>query len=600
MGSIIQLLPDAVANQIAAGEVIQRPASVVKELVENAVDSGADSISVIVRDAGRTLVQVIDNGSGMSETDARLCWERHATSKIRDASDLFAIRTKGFRGEALASIAAIAEVSLRTRRHEDELGTQLTIAASTVLSNEPVACPAGSNFQVKNLFYNVPARRKFLKSNSTELRHIINEFSHVALIHPEIGFSLVHNQSEIYNLPPSSFKQRIIHLLGKHLNNFLLPVEAETSLVKISGFIGKPESARKTYGEQYFFVNSRFIRHPYFHKALMQAYENILPADSIPPYFIQFETDPAKIDVNIHPTKTEVKFEDEQMIWQMFHAVVREAIGKHNLSPSLDFDREGIIDIPLLKKDTGIKTPSIQINPGFNPFEQEEKPYFSRRTNFTGHWEKLYSRAESGQEAPEPNPSINIPDTGNSKFLQLKNRYVLTPVRSGLLIIDQKRAHERILYEEFIQSTGKEANASQQSLFPEPIELNPADYVTFSEMMPELNRLGFDIRHLGKDCIIVHGLPGSAKNSDVRVLIQEMLETYRSTGLSPEEGIRESIAKSAAFAAAIPYGKVLDPEMMRELMDRLFACAEPRFSPGGKPVMSIIPLEEIDKKLNIL
>ncbi|HYW95532.1 MAG TPA: DNA mismatch repair endonuclease MutL, partial [Bacteroidales bacterium] len=355
MSGIIHLLPDAVANQIAAGEVIQRPASVVKELVENAVDSGADSITVNVKDAGKTLVQVIDNGCGMTGTDARLCWERHATSKITTAHDLFSIRTKGFRGEALASIAAIAEVSLKTKRREDELGTHMRVGGSEVQANEPVACQDGSNFMVKNLFYNVPARRKFLKTNSTELRHIINEFNHVALAHPGIEFSLIHNNSQIFSLPKGNQRQRIVNIMGKTMNQSLIPVETDTTVVRINGFIGKPEYARKTFGEQYFFVNGRYIRHSYFHKAVLQAYDQILQPDAIPAYFIFFDIDADRIDINIHPTKTEIKFEDEPAIWQILHAVVRESIGRYNLSPSLDFQTEGVVDIPVLRKDTEIR-----------------------------------------------------------------------------------------------------------------------------------------------------------------------------------------------------------------------------------------------------
>ncbi len=397
MSGIIHLLTEAVANQIAAGEVIQRPASVVKELVENAVDSGADSITVNIRDAGKTLVQVIDNGCGMSGTDARLCWERHATSKITSANDLFAIRTKGFRGEALASIAAIAEVSLKTKRREDELGTHIRIGASEVRTNEAVACPDGSNFMVRNLFFNVPARRKFLKSNSTELRHIITEFNHVAMAHPGIEFSLIHNNSQIFNLPAGNLRQRIVNIFGKSVNPGLIPVNSETTLVNIGGFIGKPEFARKTYGEQYFFVNNRYIRHPYFHRAVVKAYEQILPPDAIPGYFIYFEIDASRIDINIHPTKTEVKFEDEQAIWQILLAVVRESIGKYNLSPSLDFRTEGVVDIPVLRHDTEIRIPEVGINPHFNPFDaddQERGGRGSQRTNHQQLGEALRTRAQ--------------------------------------------------------------------------------------------------------------------------------------------------------------------------------------------------------------
>ena len=602
MADIIQLLPDAVANQIAAGEVIQRPASLVKELVENAVDSGADNITINVKDSGRTLVQVIDNGFGMSETDARLCWERHATSKIRQATDLFSIRTKGFRGEALASIAAISEVSLKTKRKEDSLGTHIRISASEIQLNEPVACQDGSNFSVKNLFYNIPARRKFLKSNSTELRHIITEFNHIALAHPTIEFSLIHNNSQIYNLPKSNLRQRIIAIFGKNLNQNLIPLVTDTSLVKIDGFIGKPEFAKKTYGEQFFFVNNRFIKHPYFHKAVTQAYQQILPADAIPSYFIFFEIEPEKIDINIHPTKTEIKFEDEPAIWQILLAVVKESIGKHNLMPSLDFNTEGVIDIPVLRKETLIHTPRININTEFNPFENDQNfpvrnPYRDRERSldsadpFESARRDFFSKESGIQE----NTFIGAPD-GN-KFLQIKNRFILTAVKSGLMIIDQKRAHERILFEENLRSLSTDAFAGQQTLFPETIELNHADYVTFLSIIDSINHLGFDIRDLGNNAIIVNGVPATVKNAALKDIIEEMLETYKSYEGNLQLEAKERIARAVAKAAAIPYGKVLEQEEMRNLVDHLFACTNPNYSPSGKPVMNIISSEELDKIL---
>ncbi|MCB8994076.1 MAG: DNA mismatch repair endonuclease MutL [Bacteroidales bacterium] len=602
MSDIIQLLPDAVANQIAAGEVIQRPASVVKELVENAVDSGAKNITVNVKDSGRTLVQVIDDGSGMSETDARVCWERHATSKIRKATDLFSIRTKGFRGEALASIAAIAEVSLKTRRKEDELGTHIRINASEIQLNESVSCPEGSNFSVKNLFYNIPARRKFLKSNTTELRHIITEFNHIALAHPGIEFSLIHNNSQIYNLPKSNLRQRIISIFGKNLNQNLIPLQTDTSLVKIDGFIGKPEFAKKTYGEQFFFVNNRFIRHPYFHKAVLQAYQQILPQDAIPSYFIFFESDPEKIDINIHPTKTEIKFEDELAIWQILLAVVKESIGKYNLMPSLDFNTEGVIDIPVMRSETEIRTPEININREFNPFDNDPeyhpgRAYRDRSSYF--NTPDPFERARMGF-APEQQkiPSETNPDRNEgSKFLQLKNRYILTAVKSGIMIIDQKRAHERILYEENLNSLAKDAFTGQQTLFPETIELNHADYVTFISIIENVNRLGFDVRDLGNNAIIVNGIPSTVKNADLKDIIEELLETYKSCESDMELEAKEKVARAVARASAIPYGKVLEQQEMRNLVDQLFACSNPNYSPSGKPVISIISMEEIEKLL---
>jgi DNA mismatch repair protein MutL len=602
MADIIQLLPDAVANQIAAGEVIQRPASVVKELVENAVDSGADNITVNLKDSGRTLVQVIDNGSGMSETDARLCWERHATSKIRVATDLFSIRTKGFRGEALASIAAIAEVSLKTKRKEDELGTHIQISASVTQVNEPVACQDGSNFSVRNLFYNIPARRKFLKSNTTELRHIITEFNHIALAHPGIEFSLIHNNSQIYNLPKTNLRQRIIAIFGKNLNQNLIPVLTDTSLVKIDGFIGKPEFAKKTYGEQFFFVNNRFIKHPYFHKAVTQAYEQILPFDAIPSYFIFFDTDPEKIDINIHPTKTEIKFEDELSIWQILLAVVKESIGRYNLMPSLDFTKEGVIDIPVLRNETEIRTPGININRNFNPFENENNiplrnPYRDRE-NYLESVDP-FETARNDFFTVQKNTGGKITDnvTEGNKLLQIKNHFILTPVKSGLMIIDQKRAHERILYEENLHSLAQDAYLGQQTLFPETIELNHADYVTFIGIIENINHLGFDVRDLGNNAIIVNGIPATVKNAVLKDIIEEMLETYKSYEGDLKLEAKEKVARAAAKASAIPYGKVLEQEEMRNLVDNLFSCTNPNYSPSGKQVFSIINIEEIEKIL---
>jgi len=606
MADVIKLLPDSIANQIAAGEVIQRPASVVKELVENSVDSGADNIVVNIKDSGKTLVQVIDNGCGMSETDARLCWERHATSKISSANDLFSIQTKGFRGEALASIAAVAEVSLKTRRNEDELGTYIRISGSEVLTNEPVSCTEGSNFSVKNLFYNVPARRKFLKSNSAELRHVINEFCHITLSHPEIEFSLIHNNSQIFNLSKTNLKQRIISILGKSATHSLIPVHAETSMVNIEGYIGKPEYAKKTYGEQFLFINKRYIKHPYFHKAVIQAYDKILPPDTLPAYFIYIETDPSKIDINIHPTKNEIKFEDETSIWQIMNATVKESIGRHNLIPSIDFNNEGIIDIPFLRSDTQIRQPSESIDPSFNPFEIEktESDFSNRNTinkhrNIFDYLERLYSgTSELDEKRSMAIPlDFNLSNNGTVRLLQLKNRFILTAVKSGLLIIDQKRAHERILYEENLKAEGKSAFSAQQNLFPEIIELNPSDYVTMIDILCELNQLGFDIRDLGNNSVVIHGIPVNVKNSGLKDMVDEMLEVYKSYQGDLKIRAKERIARSVAQASAIPYGKVLEQEEMRELVDQLFGCEHPDYSPSGKPVFKIILIEEIDKIL---
>lgn len=584
MSDIIHVLSDAVANQIAAGEVIQRPASVVKELMENAVDAGATSIRVIIKDAGKTLIQVVDNGCGMSEGDARLCFDRHATSKITSAEDLYSIRTNGFRGEALASMAAVSEVVLKTRRTEDELGTQIRMAGSKLEAQEPVQAPVGSNFQVKNLFFNIPARRKFLKSDQTELRHIINEFNHLALTHPDIEFSLLHNESEIYSLSPSNLRKRISGIFGKSVNSYLIPLESETTLISIKGFIGKPEHARRTYGEQFFFVNQRFIRHPYFHKAVMNGYDQILAADHIPSYFIYFETDPSKIDVNIHPSKTEVKFEDEGSIWQILLASVKEAIGKNNLSPSLDFSKEGIIDIPVLSRNTEVRHPTIDTNPSYNPFDGEKFYEREKRTipypdDRLDGWEQLF---EPLQGRPESTPNM----------MQVKNKYILSPVKSGLMLVDQRRAHERIIYERMLSALENHQPLAQQSLFPETISLNAADYQVCLEMMEDLEHLGFDIRDSGHNHVVVHGFPADMKPVGARDTLETMVEQFKTLkGLS---GNAERVSRAAAKASAIHYGKQLSVLEMQEIIDQLFACSNPNYTPSGKLIVKIIELEELD------
>ncbi len=587
MSNVIQVLSDSVANQIAAGEVIQRPASVVKELMENAVDAKATTVRVIVKDAGKTQVQVVDNGVGMSESDASLCFERHATSKITKAEDLFSIQTRGFRGEALASMAAVSEISLKTRREEDELGTHLRIAGSKPELKEPVQTPVGTNFQVKNLFFNIPARRKFLKSDQTELRHIINEFNHVALTHPEIEFSLIHNQSEIFQIPQSNLRQRIIGVFGKSVNSYLIPLESDTTVINITGFIGKPEHARRTYGEQFFFANNRFIKHPYFHKAVMGGYDQILAPDYIPSYFIYFKIDPSKIDVNIHPSKTEIKFEDERSIWQILLASVKEAIGRNNLSPSLDFSKEGIIDIPILTKDTDIKAPTIDTNPAFNPFDGDESysrekhgsPYLDDR--FSG-WEQLF----------EPASLTQVPANKN---LQIKNKYILSPVKSGLMLVDQRRAHERILFERMIEAQEQKQALSQQSLFPETISLNAGDYQVCLEMLEELEQLGFDIRDFGNNSIVIHGLPEEMESVSAKNKIEMMIEQYKALQGEISSGIPERVARAAARASAINYGKQLSELEMQEIIDQLFGCSNPNYSPSGKMIVRIVELEELDK-----
>jgi DNA mismatch repair protein MutL len=597
MPDIIKLLPDSVANQIAAGEVIQRPASVVKELVENSVDAEAGIIDVIIKDSGRTLIQVVDNGTGMSETDARLSFERHATSKITSAHDLFAIRTKGFRGEALASIAAVSMVELRTRKKGDDSGTIIIINGSKVEAQEPCSCNTGSGFSVKNLFFNIPARRKFLKSDNTEMRHIITEFQKIVIAHPGIRFSLHHNDNEIYNLGPGNVRQRIIGVFGKQINNDLITLETDTTLINIRGFIGKPENARRTYGEQFFFVNNRFMKHPYFHKAVVEAYHNILPPEAIPSYFIFMETDPASIDINIHPTKTEIKFEDERLIWQILMASVKEALGRFNIVPSLDFNDEALIDIPVRSAFRDIPDPpSIEIDPRYDPFAGEEKSSnqnrfierFERENN--SEWEKLYSALE--REDPEPAKPEN-----DRKFFQIKNKYIVCPVKSGLMIIDQKRAHERILYEKYLENLNSNRSLSQAELFPAAIELNPADIMVLKEIEDDIRLLGFAFTFTVSNKIMMTGRPAEIGSADPVMMLEILLEEFKRTQSDLSTGIKEKVARAMAGASAIPYGKVLMKNEMEDLFDTLFMCKSPNYSPKGKAVINIITLEEIDKRL---
>lgn len=613
MSDIIQLLPDSVANQIAAGEVIQRPASVVKELVENALDAGANEIIIHVKDAGRTLIQITDNGCGMSPTDARMAFERHATSKIKEANDLFCIRTMGFRGEALASIAAIADVELRTKKVEDEVGTFIHIIGSEVKTQEPVACSNGTGFMIKNLFYNVPARRKFLKGNTTELKHIIWEIQRIAIPNPEIKISLFHNNSPIYELPKTNHRKRIVDLFGKAINQSLVLVNEETSLVNIFGFIGQPKFARKTIGEQFFFVNGRYIRHPYFHKAVMQAYQQLLPPDTFPSYFLFFETDPANIDINVHPTKTEIKFENDRDIWQIIHAAVRESLGKHNVVPSIDFDQSGNIDIPVPPKSfDNIPFPEVQINPDYNPFETGRSISAGglgktplQKKNLE-RWEDLYNGTQLKLK-PEPEfvpedeellftmPSVQF---SGKKTLQLKQKYILTPVKSGLMIIDQKRAHERILFEKFMEVMKSDSVASQQLLFPQTIELNPADSAILINILPELLSLGFDIREFGKNTFIVSGTPGVLDVSSPELIVEKLLEEYKNSPVDARSKAKEQIAISLSKASSLDYGTDLKQEEIDHLIDNLFACATPNFSPEGKKVLTIIPTLDIEKSFN--
>ncbi len=611
MPDVIRLLPEAVANQIAAGEVIQRPASVVKELVENSVDAGATEISVLIKDAGKTSIQIIDNGCGMSDTDARMAFERHATSKIKDARDLFSIRSLGFRGEALASIAAIAEIKLKTKRHEDELGNLIDISASRINAQEPVSCSSGSNFLIKNLFFNTPARRKFLKATNTEFRHILNEFQRIVLARPELEFKLHHNETEIYNLPQSNFRQRICNVFGKSINSFLVPVNADTSIVKISGFVSKPDIAKRTPGDQFMFVNRRFIKHPMLHRAVMKAYEGLLPADNLPAYFIYFEVDPETIDINIHPTKTEVKFEDDVAIFQILQASVKEFLGKFNVVPSIDFDSEAGINIPYLGKDTEIRVPEISINPNYNPFDSDHSTsgYNYRPSkekdeqDNLNNWEKLYAGFQNkpgdfdtpGEVTHQASFGTNHNDNPVSNIIQLKNKYILTPVKSGLMIIDQKRAHERILFEYYMEKLQENRGITQRSLFPLVIQMGQDNYIHLQGLVEELEALGFMLEFHDNLEIRVTGTPSDMGSIDVKILLEEIVAAVFDEEQDLNSDRREKIACKMAQSAAIPYGKSLSPEELKSMVDKLFASALPNYSPTGKTVISIINIEELDK-----
>lgn len=598
MSDIIQLLPDSVANQIAAGEVIQRPASVVKELVENAVDAGARHINVIVVDAGRTSIQVIDDGEGMTDTDARLAFERHATSKIRKADDLFTLTTMGFRGEALPSIAAVAQVTLRTRHRGDDIGTLVNISGSKFRGQEPVACPEGANFLVENLFFNVPARRKFLKSNTTELNNILIAFERIALVNPEIAFKLHSNGAELLNLPRAGLRQRIIDVFGKRLNQDLLPVGVETSMCHIYGFTGKPESSRKKGAQQYFFVNGRYMRHPYFHRAVQNAYERVVPQGEQVPYFIYFDVTPGDIDVNIHPTKTEIKFENEQAIWQILTAAVKDAIGRFNDVPSIDFDTVGKPDIPVFDPTTKAAAPKIHYNPQYNPFEGDK----SRRKAAPEQWETLFPDVTETQQheptlfAPEETDSSIIDEKAPVHY-QYKGQYIMTAVKSGLMIIDQHRAHMRILYEEYLSKTDAHAWAAQRLLFPEMITLEAAEAVTLRSLLPTLETMGFDVSDLGGGSFAVNAIPSEMDGIGGEHLLREFVQHAVDETEGGAAAQRERLALTMARAASIPYGQVLTNEEMDMVINRLFTCRDVNHTPDGKIIQYILKQQEIEQIL---
>lgn len=658
MNDIIQLLPDSVANQIAAGEVIQRPASVIKELVENSIDAGATLINVVCVDSGRTSIQVTDNGKGMSETDARLSFERHATSKIRQADDLFNLHTMGFRGEALASIAAVAQVELRTRRPDDDLGTALTIAGSRFVSQEPVQCPVGCNFTISNLFYNVPVRRKFLKSNTTELNNIVTAFERIALVYPDVAFTLYNNQTELYNLKAGGLRQRIVDVIGKKINQHLLPIDIDTTMCKISGFVGKPESARKKGARQFFFVNGRYMKHPYFHKAIMTAYERLVPEGEQIPYFIYFTVNPTDIDVNIHPTKTEIKFENEQTVWQILTAAVRDAVGMFNDVTAIEFDTEGQPDIPALgaMPQADISAPKVQYNPAYNPFNE---PSAQRSSAAPDNWEQLYEGLSSAHSRQQSAPSLFGNNTGgviqsrsnatNKPFAdngivlskgfskpdglnaesagfnalsadtdmlsastepspleekspthyQYKGRYIMTSVKSGLMIIDQYRAHTRILYEGYIEQMQKRRPSSQKPLFPDTIHFSASDKVVVEAVMPELQNIGFELTPNEEGDYKITAVPSGLDGLDYVALVQDLVASAREKTTSAIDDINHSIALELARNAAVTYGQVLTNAEMENIVNSLFACSNFSYTPDGKKILTLLRQTDLEQLFGV-
>ena len=619
MSDIIQLLPDSVANQIAAGEVIQRPASVIKELVENAVDAGAKTINVLVVDAGRTMIQVIDDGKGMSDTDARLAFERHATSKIRQAADLFDLHTMGFRGEALASIAAVAQVELRTRMADREIGTLLTLEGTKVTGQEPVACPVGSNFKIENLFFNVPARRKFLKSNATELNNIMTAFERIVLVYPEISFTMHSNGQEMMNLHAGTLRQRIVDVFGKRLNHDLLPIEVETSMCSITGFVGKPESAKKKGVQQYFFVNGRYMKHSYFHKAVMNAFERMIAVGTQVPYFVYFTVPAGDIDVNIHPTKTEIKFENEQAIWQILTAAVNDSIGKFCEIPSIDFDTEGQPEIPLYDPSVNIAPPRPQYNPSFNPFETSSS---SHKEKVIDQWEELYKGLRSGDmpEVADQESSADLfessgvysemtggvvqskigttLDERSPSHYQYKGKYVMTAVKSGLMIIDQNRADIRIRYERFMQQMEQETSRTQKVLFPEVVQFAPSAKVMVVKLLPYLHKVGFDLTDLGGNSFSVNGVPAGLEAIDSVALLQEIVADAVEKGCTSAMDIHGTLALGMARRSAVTYGEVLGNDEMETLVNDLFASSNVNYTPDGKAILCILPQRDIEQLLN--
>jgi DNA mismatch repair protein MutL len=610
MADIIQLLPDSVANQIAAGEVILRPASAVKELLENAIDAGATEINLIIKDAGKTLIHIVDNGSGMSERDARMSFERHATSKIRQANDLFAIRTLGFRGEALASIAAIAQVEMKTRRHEDELGTLVEVEGSRVKNQVNCSCPAGTSVQIKNLFFNVPARRSFLKTESAELKHIVDEFYRIALVYNEVRFTLHHNQKLIHQLLPSNRKQRIISLFGSGYNEKMVPVEHISEAISVTGFIGKPEFARKTRGEQFFFVNGRYIRHPYLHHSIENAYRELIPIDSVPSYFIYIDTDPGTIDINIHPTKTEVNFLDSKVIYAVLRSAVRQALGLGNLLDSIDFDVERSLDFTPAGADRQIKNPFDVPPSDYNPFNQPDprkgpavEPFL--KAPIKG-WESLYDNNEINISPSARNEGLfsetefqqQPRDTSSANVFQFQNRYIISSIKSGLVLIDQQRAHERILFEQYLERIKQRQQFIQQELFPCQVSFSSSDADLMDDIMDDMNVVGFQLNKLGKNTFVVSGTPSGIQETDLQMLLENLLDRYKKNLIELDLDKSTNLARSLASSLSAKSGRRLYVEEMIHLIDELFSCKVPDMTPDGRKVFTIIPVDQVHQMLN--
>ena len=625
----IRILPSNIANMIAAGEVVQRPSSVVKELVENAVDAGADQITVVIQDAGRTLIQVIDNGCGMSPDQAVLCFERHATSKLQSAEDLHNILTFGFRGEALASIAAVAEVSLKTRREEDEIGCEVVFADSQHVSTEEVATARGANFCVRNLFYNVPARRKFLKSDSVEFKHVVSEFIRVALTRPEVGFTLTHNGKDVYVLRPAkSLKFRIQDVLGATVANEVVDVYAETSVVTVSGYVGRPTSARKALGNQYLFVNGRFFKSPYLHKAVMKAYENLIPDGVTPSYFLYLQIDPQAIDVNIHPTKTEIKFEDDSVIFQIVYACIKEALGKNSFGESIDFDREGVPDIPAFSQNfeefRPVEEPKMGLDDSFNPFDNDGFPSidspFANSINASGGYgaraeqDALWGNEQDSSYAYHPGSGYNAgayvaqrDDYGKlfedkvapgKSVLVLQGKYIMTTSRSGLMVVNVNRAMERILYDRFLEAMSRNSHVTQTALFPVTVQVGVENMCLFEEHSQMLAALGFDIAPFGVDTIVVNGVPEgySAEAGKVQTMIGDLLLILAEDHNALPEMMMANMASKFARLGSLSSDQLTNPAEAQRLIDSLFACENPEYTSAGRRIVSIIPVEEIDKK----